>query len=305
MTDRIPIILDTDIGDDIDDLFALYLCLYHPRLELRAVTTVHGDVQGKARLVHKALRMVGRTDIPIGAGVSMSIERLARGNRPENANHTHLDFVISEDPEAVMGFPSAEEVLTQTLQASAQPITLIAIGALSNVAVATQLDAPARDKIAHIAIMGGETRAVMNEYNIWCDPEAADKVLNSGIPVFMGTFIQTERLFITMEEVEQHYGTSVHPAHVAMRECTRLWGPHRGGKPGPVLYDLVPIFYTAYPTCVKTEKSHVRVELNGTYTRGQTVRVRGEGEPLITESVDLNPQELVNEFLSTLRRASV
>ena len=172
-----------------------------------------------------------------------------------------------------------------------------AIGALSNLAIATQEDAPARHKIGNIAIMGGETKAVMNEYNIWCDPEAADKVLASGIPLFMGTFIQTQRLFLTMEEVEEHYSAGKHPAHVALRDCTRLWGPHRGGKVGPVLYDLVPIFYTAYPTCVKTEKSHVRVEMNGTYTRGQTVRVRREGEPLITESVDLDPQELVNEFL--------
>jgi purine nucleosidase/pyrimidine-specific ribonucleoside hydrolase len=299
--ERIPIVLDTDIGDDIDDLFALYLCLYHPRLELLAVTTAHGKVTEKARLVRKALRMVGRTDIPIGAGVAMSQERLARGDSPEKAFHSHIDYVTAEDPEAAMQFSSADSVLREALGSATRPVTLISIGALSNIASALQFEPELKAKIEKIAIMGGETQRVMNEYNIWCDPEAADRVLSDGIPVFMGTFVQTERLRMTMDQVEQEFRGDAHPSHTALRECNRLWDMYRGWKHGPILYDLVPIFYTADPACVVTRKSFVRVELNGTYTRGQTVRVRGEGEPHITESIDLNPDHLVGEFLSILR----
>ena len=60
----VPIVLDTDIGDDIDDMYALYLALLHPELELRAVTTAHRSSQRKARFVAKALRIAGVTDIP-------------------------------------------------------------------------------------------------------------------------------------------------------------------------------------------------------------------------------------------------
>ena len=68
----VPIVLDTDIGDDIDDMYALYLALLHPELELRAVTTAHRSSQRKARFVAKALRIAGVTDIPIGAGIDLS-----------------------------------------------------------------------------------------------------------------------------------------------------------------------------------------------------------------------------------------
>ena len=299
----VPLILDTDIGDDIDDLYALYLALFHPRLQLRAVTTVHGDTQAKARLVHKALRMAGRMDIPVGAGIPMSQARLARGQTLPDPwrNATYLDYVTADDPEAAMTFPPARQIITEALTQSPQPLAIVGIGALSNIAETVMGPSNAlRDNIRCLAIMGGETSAIHTEYNILCDPEAAEIVLNCGLPVFMGTFFLTARLSLSMADVDQHFSAD-HPIYRTLRECTTLWGPGRGHKSGPVLYDLVPVFWLADESNVQTRRSTIHVELQGTWTRALTIRVADDGPVL--EAVDLDAPALIQELLHTLHPA--
>lgn len=150
--------------------------------------------------------------------------------------------------------------------------------------------------------MGGETGRLISEYNILCDPEAADVVLNSGLSVFMGTFDLTSKLCLTMDEVEKHFGGPQNGPLQVLYECTMLWAARRWLKPGPVLYDLAPVFWAADPTLVKTRPSTIRVELEGTYTRGQTVRVAEEGPVL--ESVDLDARALVQDFVHVIRKAA-
>jgi inosine-uridine nucleoside N-ribohydrolase len=97
---RIAVIYDTDLGEDIDDLYALYLALFHPRIRVLAVTTVHGDTQAKARLAAKVLRMAGRPDVPVGAGIGMSAERIRRKQiRPDpNEAASFVGYVTAASP---------------------------------------------------------------------------------------------------------------------------------------------------------------------------------------------------------------
>ncbi|MCX5770070.1 MAG: nucleoside hydrolase [Candidatus Hydrogenedentes bacterium] len=302
---RIPVIFDTDIGDDIDDLYALYLALFHPRLELIAVTTVHGDTQRKARLAAKALRLAGRSEIPIGAGIEMSESRIKRHQRnPFPQDHaTYHVYVKPSDPENSRTYPKAIDVIRAAFAKATAPVAIVGEGALSNVAQFIQCaSAGEKSKIKCISLMGGETGRVMSEFNILCDPEAADVVLNSGLPVFMGTFDLTSQLYLTMEQVESHFGGSKSGPLQVIYECTKLWEPRKGPKPGPVLYDLAPVFWLAEPARIKTRPSTVRVELEGTYTRGQTVRVAEEGPVL--ESMDLDPQALVRDFVQIIQNGA-
>jgi inosine-uridine nucleoside N-ribohydrolase len=295
-----PLILDTDIGGDIDDLYALYLALLHPGLALMGVTTAYGDTQGKARLVEKALRVVGRTDIPVGAGTAISQTRLDRGDRLSDPGFgtTYLEFVTETDPEHSKTYPSGPDLILNLLSEASEPVALASIGAFSNIAEVIDRASPAqRQRIRCIALMGGETEAVMSEFNVHCDPEAADTVLASGLPVFLGTWSVTRQLVLTMEEVERHLARSGNPMHQALHQCTHMWAPHRGSKPGPVLYDLVPLFWLADESCVTTRPSNLRVELDGRYTRGQTVRVPHEGQGPVLESVALDGPALVQAFL--------
>lgn len=307
MAEKIPVIYDTDLGEDIDDLYALYLALFHPRLELKAVTTAHGDTQLKARLAEKVLRMAGRTDIPVAAGIGMSKARIERGQTTPDPRQcaTYQSYVFESDPEYGHTYPYASDVILEILSASAAPVSLIGEGAMSNLAETVQRATPEqRAMIGSIAVMGGETQAVMSEYNVVCDPEAADVVLSSGIPVFLGTYHLTARLIMTMGAVEEHFGNRNNPVLKALYECTQLWAPHRGLKPGPVLYDLVPVFWVAEPGCVKTRRSTIRVELEGTYTRGQTVRISSAEEGPVFESLELDGNAMVREFLDILDKAA-
>jgi len=308
MTDDIvPIVFDTDLGEDIDDLYALYLALFHPRIKVLAVTTVHGDTRAKARLATKVVRLAGRGDVAVGAGIGMSVARIERGEGTPDPKQSasYVKYVTEADEEWGRTFPSASDVIAKVLWESLEPVALVGVGAYSNLAEAVQrAGEAAREKIRCIAVMGGETQVVMNEYNVRCDPEAADCVFNCGLPVFMGTYNLTAKLRMSMEEVDQHFGSSDSPVHRVLADCTRLWGPHRGRKPGPVLYDLVPLFWLVDENCVRTRRSTVRVELEGHYTRGQTIRMSGEEAGPVRESIDLDAEDLVRQFIQIMDLAA-
>lgn len=304
---QIPIVYDTDLGEDIDDLYALYLALFHPRIKVLAVTTVHGDTQAKARLAAKVLRKAGFPDIPVGAGIGMSRDRIRKKQvhpRPEDAA-SFIGYVSVEDEESAREFPTARSVIAKVLRTSPAPVTLVIEGAFSNIAQAIRNAGTCRANIRGIAAMAGETQRVMSEYNVVCDPEAADEVFNSGLPVFMGTYDITARLRMTMADVQQAFGASDNPVHQVLHDCTQLWwGKVQGGrKAGPVLYDLVPIFWLADQSSVKTRASSIRVELRGQYTRGQTVRTGNSDN--VMESLDLDADSMVREFVGTMRQARV
>lgn len=305
MTDvRIPIIFDTDLGEDIDDLYALYLALLHPKLDVKAVTTVHGNTQMKARLARKVLRLAGRSDIPVGAGIGMSQARVARGQvEPDPSRHknSYIRYVVEDDEEWDVTFPSAAQVISEITSGSAEPIAFVVEGAFSNVAQALMdMGTSAMESVRSVAAMGGETRTAMSEYNVVCDPEAAEIVLNYGLPVFLGTYELTSRLVMTMEQVKEHFGRSNDPVHRVIRECTALWEPCRGGRPGPVLYDLVPVFWLADNNCVQTRQSEIHVEIDGKYTRGQTMRRPDSSNGRVSELTDLDSQQMIHEFLRLL-----
>jgi len=300
---RIPIIYDTDLGEDIDDLYALYFALCHPALDVIAVTTAHGDTVRKSRLARKVLRMAGREDIPVGTGIGLSEARRQRGQHWPDSNvaASFLDYVTPEDPEFSMVFPEAQEVLTTAISTATAPVALVGEGAFSNLAqLLLSANTTLRQRIGCIAIMGGENDRVMNEWNVHCDPEAADVLFNSGVPLFMGTFEVTAQLIMTMTEVEYEFSARPESLYCALNDCTRLWWRKQGGRVGPVLYDLVPLFWLIDPDCVKTRPAHIRVELEGTYTRGQTVRVSGVGDGDTLESLSLNANAMVRDFVATI-----
>jgi purine nucleosidase len=301
---RMPVIFDTDLGEDIDDLYALCLAILHPKLDIKAVTTVHGDTQMKARLARKVLRLAARPDIPVGAGIGMSQARVARGQvepDPDWGKNSFIRYVVEDDEEWGATFPSAAQVISDAIKASLEPVAFVVEGAFSNVAQALiDLGASAPEMIRAVAAMGGETHLAMSEYNVWCDPEAAEIVLNCGLPAFLGTYELTSRLVMTMAQVEEHFGSSNNPLHRVIRECTALWEPCRGGRPGPVLYDLVPVFWLANNNCVQTRQSEIHVEIDGKYTRGQTMRRPDSSNGRVLELTDLDSEQMMHEFLRIL-----
>ena len=175
---KIPIILDTDIGDSIDDAMALAFALRSPELDIRAVTTVIDDVESKTRLAWRMLGIFNRRDIalamgateplldPVMATSSKEFEVLTRNDTiPDSARRRAVDLLVD------------------TLLQSRQKITVVAIGPLTNIALALKADPRIKNNIERIVIMGGAYFTNQAEYNFKRDRTAAEIVFQSGVPI--------------------------------------------------------------------------------------------------------------------------
>ncbi len=271
-----PVIFDTDAGTDIDDLYALALIVAHPELELLGVTTTTGDTQARARLAAKMLRLQGAPDVPVYAGARLPLAPTDTPGAPMGHHTlTHCDLVSKGDPEHGREYGDGIEFILETLRAATQPITLIGTGPWTNLAeVLSRADEKLKSKIKCIALMGGEVHTLLAEWNVKGDPEAADVVLKSGVPVFMGTWSVTRQLRFDMDEVGALIGESPSPFLQALYSGTQMWwNTGITDKRGPVLYDAVPVFWAAGErnqiSCIRIEE--LPVELDGQHTRGMTV----------------------------------
>jgi inosine-uridine nucleoside N-ribohydrolase len=119
----LPLILDTDIGLDVDDAIALCFAALEPRIELRAVTTVNGDTQQRASVARALLRLCGREDVPVGAGASLPLDGRAHASMP--VAHVDTDPVRGLVDET---HPSARDVLAAALESARpdRPVTIAA-----------------------------------------------------------------------------------------------------------------------------------------------------------------------------------
>jgi inosine-uridine nucleoside N-ribohydrolase len=191
-------ILDTDIGDDIDDAFALALVLRSPEIKLLGITTAFGDTALRARLVDRFLAAAGRTDIPVAAG------------KPTQANNVFTQKAYAERA-ANIKHPDGVQFLLDQIKAHPGEITLIAIGPLVNVGEAIRRDPATFRKLKRVVMMGGsvyrgydsstsKTTAPQPEWNIARDPAGAKALLASGVPVYMMPLDSTQ---IHLEEKDR------------------------------------------------------------------------------------------------------
>ena len=179
------VILDTDIGDDIDDALALALLLKSPQVQLMAVTTAWGDTRLRAQLVDRFLKEAGYDDTPVGIGIE---------------KHSPKEGVFSQrrwaEQQPARPHPDAVTLLLDTIRRYPGQVTLIAIAPLTNAAAAYERDPESFRKVKRIVMMGGSIHLGYGdlgyalpkgpdvEYNIAMDPAAAQKVFYSGVDLY-------------------------------------------------------------------------------------------------------------------------
>ena len=145
MTEKIPVILDTDIGLDIDDTWALGLLLKSPELDVKLITTSSDNTTVKTKLVAKFLERVGRTDIPIGIGLEE--------NRKKGWQYPWIkDYDLSQYPGTI--YNNAAEMICSTITESNTPITLIAVGPLGTVAESLKMNPDITDNSRFVGMQG-------------------------------------------------------------------------------------------------------------------------------------------------------
>ena len=211
------VILDTDIGTDVDDSLALALLLASPEVELLGVTCVYGDTVLRARIAHKLLTLRQRTEIPVLVGARKPLLGL-RDIYWEG--HEGQGLIDEDDPPYIPQPDFAPDWIVRMARMYPGEIHLIVIGPLTNLALALRQEPELPKLLAGVAMMGGVVREndgfdlPIAEHNIICDPDAAHIVLSSGLPIRMAPLNITVQTRVTRRDLHriQAVGTPFHLA---------------------------------------------------------------------------------------------
>jgi inosine-uridine nucleoside N-ribohydrolase len=257
------VIIDTDIGDDIDDAFAVALALRSPEFHILGVTTTFGNTELRARLLDRYLAAVGRSDIPVAAGPPSKTDNVmtqaAYARRAPERSH-----------------PDGAAFILDQIRRHPGQITLIAIGPLFTVQAAIERDPATFRKLRRVVMMGGsiergydgangERKPPDAEWNIEQNPAGARALLAAGVPVYM----------MPLDSTQIHLGTKDREAIFAhgsplTDQLTLLYHQWRALNPGhatePTLYDPVAVTYAIRPDLCPVKPMRIEVDDKG-FTR--------------------------------------
>ncbi|HYG59633.1 MAG TPA: nucleoside hydrolase [Symbiobacteriaceae bacterium] len=274
----IPIIIDTDPG--IDDALAIAMAVRSPELRVLAVTTVYGNapVDVAARNALHLLQRLKVEGVTVYAGAARPLVR-ELACAVETHGEEGLGYAAVPPRLAQVPRVAAPQVIIRLLQGSPEPVTVVALGPLTNLALALALE---RERclrsIREIVWMGGSAGAPGNttpvsEFNAWCDPEAARCVLESGIPIRMVGLDATRCVFMKaplVDALRQH-------ADPEIRWWAEMWrfyvDFHRRAErlEGCVMNDPLAVALLLRPALGKWQQMYVEVDCGWGLTRGQTL----------------------------------
>jgi len=280
---REKVIIDTDIGDDVDDAFALALAVKSPEFEILGVTTTFRDTELRAKIVDRFLGELGKAEIPVMAGkptapTSMSQRPYADSGRFAKSSHGDAaDFLLGQ----IRKYPGE--------------ITLIAIGPLMNVGAAIDKDAATFRKLKRVVIMGGAIRKGYGDYgynehvppapewNIQNDVGSAQKLFASGVPLFVMPLDSTQ---LKLDEVKRAFlftrGTAL------TDQLTILY--HLWAQETPTLFDPMAVAFALKPELCPVIALHIRVDEKG-FTREEP------GTPNAQVCLQSNPEDFFQFYL--------
>lgn len=273
----LPVILDCDPGHD--DAIALILALASPELKVLAVTTSAGN-QTPDKTLNNALRiltLLGRDDIPVAAGANKPLAReliIADNVHGESG----LDGPKLPDPGFAPVAMTALELMAKCLRESPEPVTLVPTGPLTNIALLLAAHPELKSKIARIVLMGGAAGAgnwtPAAEFNIYVDPEAADMVFKSGLPITMCGLDVTHEAQVMDEDIERVRAITNPVAQCVAGLLDFFMIYHRDPKwgfAGAPLHDPCTIAWLLAPALFHGVECRVDIETGGTHTSGMTV----------------------------------
>lgn len=270
-----PVIIDCDPGHD--DVFALWLAAGNPEIDLRAVTTVSGNgyVHFTTLNARIALTVAGVQTVPVSAGSAKPLHRdLTVGDwiHGENAlgGPELPDPTVLEDPR------SAVQLIADTVRESEQPVTLIPTGPLTNIAAFLMAHPELHEKIKEIIWMGGSTGrgnvGAYPEFNAWADPEAADYVVRSGLPMTMVGLNISHQALITEQVIQRIGEVGNHTGEFGvelLRFFCSSYDTVEGMSEGP-LHDPITVAIAIDRAVATIQRAHVDVETKGEFTSGAT-----------------------------------
>jgi purine nucleosidase len=275
-TSPIPIIIDTDPGHD--DALALLLAARAPELRLLAVTSVAGNqTLDKTTLNARRILTIGDIrDVPLAAGMHRPLVRPLQ-TAPFAHGESGLDGYDFGPPLVDVIAEHAVDLIIRTVAESPEPITLIPIGPLTNIAMAFLRAPEIIQNIKRIVLMGGAAQlgnvTPAAEFNIYVDPEAAQVVFEAGVPITMVGLDATHKARIRPSEHERirALGTPVGLMLGSLLDWYGATSRRRLETEGPPIHDALAVAAVIRPDLLETQHVNVAIETAGTYTAGRTV----------------------------------
>jgi len=280
------IIFDTDIGDDIDDAYALALLLQSAEVKILGVTTAFGDTNLRARLAARLLKETGHSSIPVFAGPKTT-PKATFSQAKWAAGYPAKDF------------PDAISFTLDTIRKHPGEITLVSVAPLTNVGALITKDPATFRKLKRVVIMGGSVnRGYGNhgpdpEWNILCDIPAAQALFTSGVPLYVMPLDSTQiPLDAAKQEAIFSRGT---PLAKALSELTAEWkaaGDNRSST--PTLFDPMAAAYTIHPDICPTTPLRLEVDSKG-FTR------KVEGKPNANVCLSSDTKKFFDFYIPRVR----
>ena len=275
--ERMPVLLDTDIGSDIDDAVALAYLLRQPACELLGITTVSGEPHRRASLADAVCQAGGRSDVPIHVGVEsplLSGQRQARATQAEalSAAMPHRLFAQSN---------TAIAFLRDAIRSRPGEITLLTIGPLTNIALLFALDPELPGMLKQLVMMGGRfhTRASnggLAEWNILCDPHAAAMVFAAPVPRLIAVGLDvTEPCRLPRDECRTRFAAAAGPL-APVAAMAEVWFRH---APHITFHDPLAAALIFEPSLCTLEPYRIGVDLTSAHHPGLTLPLPGESRP--------------------------
>jgi inosine-uridine nucleoside N-ribohydrolase len=277
---KIPVILDTDIGVDVDDVWALAMMLRCPELDVKLIVTDTGDTIYAAKIVARLLEVANRTDIPVGVGIPL-----------QNTPQPHAPWIEGYDLDQFPGTIKEDGVgaIIDTILESANPVTLISIGPVPNIAAALQREPAITRHSRFVGMHGSIYRGYVGaaqpaaEYNVAQFPKAAQKVFSEPWDITI-TPLDTCGLIMLKEDKFRMVRDCSEVLTQAVIENHRLWMQGFGGQlykgldpevQSTVLYDTVAVYLAFAEDLLEMETLNISINDKG-YTvidqSGQSIR---------------------------------
>jgi inosine-uridine nucleoside N-ribohydrolase len=308
----VPVILDCDPGHD--DMFAILLAAAHPGIDLLAVTTVagNGHLEEVTRNALQICTLARLDGMVIAAGAAKALDG-SQVRAPHIHGESGLDGAELPEPAIRPAEEGAVALMARLLEESERPVTIAATGPLTNVALLLDERPDLKPRIERLVLMGGSTGrgniTPYAEFNIYVDPEAADRVLGCGLPILMCGLDVTHQA-LAVPEVFQRLRDIGGPLASTLEALLRFYGgayERTYGMPDPPVHDPVAIASIIDPAVVTCVDVPVAVELTGTHTRGATsVDLFGMtgAEPNVRVAMELDRDRFWDLMLDAIRTLS-
>ena len=295
-------ILDTDIGDDIDDAYALSLLLAE-NANLLGVTTVYRNSLQRAKIAKRLISLFGKSDVDVYVGEDYpEVEPLKKFEKADKDGKANIPHYIDTEMKDELVKEGAVDFILDTLKKHPNEVTVLAIGPLTNLARAIEKDRETFALAKELLLMGGNFSEYDVEWNFLCDPEAAKTVFECGVPIkAVGVDITRKCTFV--ENTLECFSQLQSEKYKLLVKMTKIWIEHNEerGQP-PTMHDPLAISTLFQDGLVTFKKGKFKIHLSD---KARAMSLADERGTEIEYAADVDVEAFRQYLCETLKRSDV